>query len=216
VISVFGRNLASGLHQATRLPLDKTLGGATLNIGGSQAPLFFASSGQINAQLPFELLVNSRLPAIVQVRPGGTGPEAATVPEAVTIAAAQPGIFTTNQQGNGQGAILDEQGQLADAAAAVSAGKIVQVFCTGLGVTDPVVASGEPAPSQPLALAAAAVTATVGGRPAAVHFAGLAPGFVGLYQVNVQIPDGVLPGPAVPLVLFQNGVPSNTVTLAVR
>ena len=62
----------------------------------------------------------------------------------------------------------------------------------------------------------AVVTATVGGKAATVQFAGLTPGFVGLYQVNVQIPTGVTPGFAVPLVLMQNGVPSNTVTLAVR
>ena len=60
------------------------------------------------------------------------------------------------------------------------------------------------------------VQAQIGGSSATVHFAGLAPGFVGLYQVNVQIPAGVEPGPVVPLVLFQNGVPSNTVTLAIQ
>jgi uncharacterized protein (TIGR03437 family) len=62
----------------------------------------------------------------------------------------------------------------------------------------------------------AAVEARIGGKPAVVHFAGLAPGFVGLYQVNVQIPDGLAPGPAVPLVLTQNGVASNRVTLALQ
>jgi len=60
------------------------------------------------------------------------------------------------------------------------------------------------------------VEATVGGKAAVVHFAGLAPGYVGLYQVNVQIPESVTSGPAVPLVLYQNGVPSNTVTLGIR
>ena len=47
-------------------------------------------------------------------------------------------------------------------------------------------------------------------------FRGLAPGFVGLYQVNVEIPAGVTPDPEVPLILLQSGVPSNTVTIAVR
>ena len=58
--------------------------------------------------------------------------------------------------------------------------------------------------------------ARIGGRDAGVQFAGLAPGFVGLYQLNLQVPPGVEPGPAVTLVLLQNGAPSNTVTLAVR
>ncbi len=61
-----------------------------------------------------------------------------------------------------------------------------------------------------------AVEAQLGGQPATVHFAGLAPGFVGLYQVNVEIPADVASGSEVPLVLLQNGVPSNTVTIAVQ
>ena len=77
--------------------------------------------------------------------------------------------------------------------------------------------SGEAAPSQePLARITIPVQAEIGGRSATVQFAGLAPGFVGLYQVNVEIPAGVEPGPEVPLVLFQNGVPSNIITIAVQ
>jgi uncharacterized protein (TIGR03437 family) len=101
--------------------------------------------------------------------------------------------------------------------AAAAAEDVVQIFATGLGITAPTVASGQPAPSaEPLARVSVAVQATVGGVPATVQFAGLAPGFVGLCQVNVQIPQGVMPGTDVPLVLLQNGVPSNTVTLSVR
>lgn len=91
------------------------------------------------------------------------------------------------------------------------------MYCTGLGATQPAVKSGEAAPSsEPLARVTTTVTATVGGQAATVQFAGLAPGFVGLYQVNVQIPAGVAPGSSMPLVLSQNGVPSNTVTLALK
>jgi len=153
----------------------------------------------------------------VRVQRQSGGPQTVTVPETITIAAARPAIFTMNQQGTGQGAILNARGVLVDSAAPATAGDTVQVFATGLGVTEPAVVSGAPAPSaEPLARVAAPVSATVGGLPATVQFAGLAPGFVGLYQVNVQIPAGVPPGPAVPLVLLQNGVPSNTVSLAIR
>ena len=217
IVSVFGLNLASGLNFASQVPLDTTLGGATINIGGVEAPLFFASDGQINAQIPFELAPNSRPHVVVQTRRDGSGPEAITVPETITLAAARPGIFSTNQQGTGQGAILDAQGQLVDSAAPAAAGEIIQVFCTGLGATNPQVASGQAAPgAEPLARVVVPVEAQVGGKPATVHFAGLAPGFVGLYQVNVEIPADVEPGPAVPLLLLQNGVPSNTVTIAVQ
>jgi len=217
IVAVFGRNLARGANSASRVPLDTTLGGAALNIGGHDAPLFFSSDGQINAQLPFELTPNARHSAVVKTRLEATGSETFAVPETITVAASQPGIFTTNQQGTGQGAIRDTQGRLVDTAAPAAAGEIVQVYCTGLGTTQPAIASGQAAPSaEPLARATLPVTATVGGKSAVVHFAGLAPGFVGLYQVNVQIPDGITPGSAVPLVLAQNGVPSNTVTLAIK
>jgi uncharacterized protein (TIGR03437 family) len=57
---------------------------------------------------------------------------------------------------------------------------------------------------------------TIDGKAATVQFAGLAPSFAGLYQVNVQVPEGVTPGNAVPLLLIQGGVSSNTATLAIR
>jgi len=215
IVSAFGRSLARGNNVATRLPLETTLGGATLNVGGVDVPLFYTGEGQINAQLPFDLRPNSR-PQVL-VRTSRESAETVSVPESVTVAVVQPAIFTMNQQGTGQGAIVDVGGRVVDNNAPAARSEVVQVYCTGLGITNPVVRSGEPAPAaEPLARVVAPVEAQVGGRPARVLFAGLAPGFVGLYQVNVEIPDGVTPGPEVPLVLFQGGVPSNTVTLAIR
>ena len=217
IISVFGASLATATAAATRLPLDTVLGNASLNIGGRDAPLFYSSNGQINAQLPFDLEPNSRPSVMLKTRRQGATQDTYAVPETITVTTVQPTIFTTNQQGTGQGAILDKNNKLVDASAPAQVGDVVQVFCTGLGATQPAVASGAPAPATPpLAQVTVPVTATVGGKPAAVQFAGLAPNFVGLYQVNVQIPDGVTAGSAVQLVLYQNGIASNTVTLAVR
>jgi uncharacterized protein (TIGR03437 family) len=215
IISVFGRNLAQGLNHASRLPLDKTLGGATLNIGGIDAPLFFASESQINAQVPFELLPNTR-PHVLARTTRADGAQVLTLPETITVAAARPAIFTTNEQGTGQGAIRNQDSSPNSASNAAARGSVVQVYATGLGATNPMVPSGQPAPADPLSHVVSAVEARIGGQPAAVQFAGLAPDFVGLYQVNVVVPPGVEPGSAVELTLIQNAVPSNTVTLAVR
>jgi uncharacterized protein (TIGR03437 family) len=209
IISLFGRKLAADA-QAANLPLPSKLGGSTLVVGGIETPLFFTASGQINAQLPFELPPNSRPQLIVK------GADFVTVPETITVAAARPGIFTTTQDGKGQGVIMDAANRLVDAANPAKAGDVVVVYCTGLGATNPAVRSGEAAPSSPLAKVVTPVTVAIGGQPGAVQFAGLTPGYVGLYQVNVQIPGGITPGPSVPLVISQDGVPSNTVTLAVR
>lgn len=206
ILSVFGRNLATATTGASSLPLPRTLAGATLQIGGIDVPLFFASTGQINAQLPYELPANTRQQVVVR------GTSTITVPETITIAPARPGIFTTDGK---QGAVLDTQGRLVDGSAPAAAGDIVVVYATGLGAVDRAVQTGQAAPVDPPAKAVTTVTATTGGQNAVVHFAGLTPGFVGLYQVNVQIPAGVAPG-TTQLVILQSGVPSNTVTLAVR
>ncbi len=216
IVSVFGSNLTQGQHFASQLPLETTLGGAPLVVGGVEQHLFFSSDGQINAQIPFELPANSRPQMVVRVQREG-GAEAISVPETITIAEARPAIFTTNQQGTGQGAILNQDSSPNSAKNPEVVGNVIQVFSTGLGNTDPGVPSGQLAPSQePLARVIIPVQAQIGGSSAAVQFAGLAPGFVGLYQVNVQIPAGVEPGSEIPLVLFQNGVPSNTVTVALQ
>jgi len=210
IISVFGANLAPSPAGASTLPLPKTLAGASLQVGGYEAPLFYSSGGQINAQLPFEVAAATRPQLIVK------GADFVTVPETITVAAARPGIFTTNQQGTGQGMIMDVANRLVDSTNPAKAGDVVVVYCTGLGATNPAVRSGEAAPASPLAKVVTPVTVTIGGQPAVVQFAGLTPGFVGLYQVNAQIPAGVTPSAAVSLVLSQDGVPSNTVTLGVR
>ncbi len=211
IIAIFGTNLAGATTGASSVPLPTTLGDTSVLINGVAAPLFFVSAGQINAQAPFTLLPGS---ATVQVRRGGN----LSATQTVNVAAGSPGIFTINQQGSGQGAILTADGRLADGSAAVAAGEVVQVFMTGLGATQPAVGSGLRAPAaEPLArVPGGEIAVTVGGVDATVEFAGLAPNFVGLYQVNVRIPAGVAAGGAVSLVLTQRGIPSNTATLAIR
>ena len=86
IISVFGTNLAATSASASSLPLPKTLAGASLQVGSYEVPLFYSSSGQINAQVPFEIQSNSRPQVIVK------GPNFVTVPETITVATARPGI----------------------------------------------------------------------------------------------------------------------------
>lgn len=217
IVSIFGGKQATATAVAKDVPLPTTLAGASVTVGGKPAPLFFASDGQINAQLPFDLPPNSRQQLVLTAQSGWTNSKMFAVPETITIAAAQPAIFTTNSQGTGQGSIVDVNWRIVDTTNPAKAGNVVQAFGTGFGATSPAVAAGAAAPSaEPLALVTIPMTATIGGKPATVRYAGLAPGYAGLYQVNVQVPDGVAPGSAVTLVLYQNAVASNTVTLAIR
>lgn len=97
------------------------------------------------------------------------------------------------------------------------AGSVIQVFATGLGPTTPQVKTGEAAPANPVAVLVpeTQLTASIGGLPAEILFQGLAPGFVGLYQVNLRVPSGV-PSGDVPLALTANGLRSNEALLAVK
>jgi uncharacterized protein (TIGR03437 family) len=133
------------------------------------------------------------------------------------VATAQPAIFTQNQAGTGQGAIVNGATNiLADSKNPVHAGDVISIYCTGLGPVSPAVAEGVVASTTVLSRTVTAVAATVGGQPAVVNFSGLAPGLIGVFQVNVLIPSGVTPGDNVPVVLTEGSQVSQAVTISVR
>jgi uncharacterized protein (TIGR03437 family) len=94
----------------------------------------------------------------------------------------------------------------------VKAGETVLIYCTGLGAVSPTPADGTAATGQ-----SALVTpkVTIGGVNAPVSFSGLAPDFVGLNQVNVQIPAGLKAGNQA-VVMTSGGVSSNSVLVPVE
>ena len=215
--SIYGANLASLTAVADLLPpLPFTLGGATLSIGGNILPLFFVSPGQINFQVPF-LSVSGPTTVPMTITQGSLS---STVN--VRIQPVAPALFTANAQGTGQGSVLIAgTASLAAPDGAfpgsrpVKPGEYISIYCTGLGDVTSRPALGSPSPGSPPASTLAAPVVTIGGVPATVSFSGLAPGFVGLYQVNVQIPPTAPAGASVPLVLTIATLPANPVTIAV-
>jgi uncharacterized protein (TIGR03437 family) len=207
IFSIFGSNLAVDTRTALSLPLPVVLGNTRVEINGIAAPLFYVSAGQINAQVPFEA---SGSTASLVVDNGGSRSVAISLP----LASSVPGIFTA-QYGTGPGAVLhtSDYSPVADGSPATS-GEIVAIYCTGLGAVTPNVQSGYAAPPGSVPQVVEKPQVTIGGAPAEVLFAGLAPGFVGLYQVNVRVPAG-LSGVSLPLVL-KTSLASNTATLSVR
>lgn len=209
LISVFGSQLADAEDVGTA-PLPTSLAGTEVTLGDQSLPLLYSSSGQLNAMVPFNLPLNTQLP--LHVRRGDT----LSYGDSLTIAPAQPAVFTRNQQGTGQGAIVDGVTNiLADATNPARPGRIVTIYCTGLGQTNPAVAAGEAAPLTVLSRTVLPVAVQIGGVDATVTFAGLAPGFAGLYQVNAEVPATLPTNPETPLTITIAGQVSPPVTLAV-
>jgi uncharacterized protein (TIGR03437 family) len=212
IAAAYGDFLLSSPSGALSIPLPINLSGLSMQFGGEvQAPLFYASGGQVNLQVPWELVGQTQSQLTVSI--GGQTSAA----QVVNFASFSPGIFSTNAQGTGQGAILDASYHLVDPSSpAVPGSTYLQIYCTGLGeVTNPP-PTGSPAPENPLAYTTTTPTVTVGNVPAQVLFSGLAPGYVGLYQVNAAVPSGAPGGAAVPVIMSMPGATSNTVTIAVE
>ena len=217
--SIFGTSLAFSTLVAESVPLPTTLGGSTIQINGVAASLFFVSPGQINFQVPWELLGQTQASITV------TSNSVMSDPQTINLAPFHPGIFATNSAGTRQGRIaIAATGEVAapsgsipgQAARPANRGEFITISCTGLGAVTNPPATGAPASANPLSMTTATPSVTIGGVPGTVSFSGLSPGFVGLNQVNVQVPGNAPTGDAVELVLTIGGVTSNTVTLAVQ
>jgi len=210
IVSAFWQNSGASTAQATTLPLGTSLGGVQLNIGGTNVPLFYASTSQVNAQIPLNLAPNSNAAASFTVTQSSGA--TVTAPQTLTVSLASPGIFLTQ----GQAVITDANGVLISSSNPANPGQVVVIYATGLGAVNAPITLGAPAPASPPATVTTPVQVTIGGQTVTPQFAGLTPNFVGLYQVNVAIPASVTPGSAVPVAIVQNGVSSNAAPTVVK
>ena len=216
IASAFGSNLSFGQASASTTPLPITLAGSSFQIGGQSAPLFYASPSQVNLQIPWELAGQTQ--GSVTATVGAV----ASNQQAVNLAPFAPGIFTLSMTGTGQGAVrIPGTGQLVapqsiPGSRPARPGEFIEIYCTGLGAVSNQPATGAAAQASPLSRTSTTPTVTIGGVFAQVDFSGLAPGAVGLYQVNVQVPGGAPVGDAVAVVISIGGATSNTVTIAVQ
>ena len=219
IASLSGQYLATTTLKASSLPLPTEMGGVTVRINDIAVPLFFVSPERINFQVPWELVGQLRAFVTVSIA------DLSSLPVVLNLSAFAPGIFSTNSQGNGQGVILiSSTGEVAAplgsipgrASRPVNRGEFLTIYCTGLGDVTNRPANGDAALGDPLSTTLSTPTVTIGGIAAPVSFSGLSPGFVGLYQVNVPLPENAPTGDAIPVVLSIGGVISNTVTIAVQ
>jgi uncharacterized protein (TIGR03437 family) len=234
IVAAFGSGFPSGTAinaAGSTLPLPSELEKASVRVNGVAAPLFYAGAGgafgdgvfQINYQLPFETAAGT---ALVEVFYAGK----LAASEYLTVSSAAPGVFTANSYGQGQAVALNQDYTLnGDPAANPNAkpesrGRYLVIYANGQGgqlldsttlqlITLP---SGYAAPSGTLYVTANNPTVTIGGIAAPVAFSGLSPGFVGLWQINVQIPANAPTGNSVPLVISFGEKNSRTTTIAIN
>jgi uncharacterized protein (TIGR03437 family) len=129
-----------------------------------------------------------------------------------------PAIFSVNGQGFGQASVYDVSNHLVDASNPATAGSILQIYATGLGPVSNQPASGSPATNNPPSVTATFPLVSISGADVPVVFSGLVPGMVGLYQVNVVVPEGLPSGPSQSLQMVMLGANSNSngPTIAVK
>lgn len=197
LVSLFGRNLSATGGTSTSVPLSFKLGDVSVTVGGLPAALVTADAagGQINLQIPFGVEGEQ---ADIVVNSGGQ----LSAPITVQLAAASPALFTLSQDGTGSSAALHADYSAVHSGSPAKAGDTILLYATGLGALSTPVADGAAAGSV---RTAGVVTVTIGGVSAIVDYAGTAPGFPGLYQINARIPAGLAAGDAA-VVIAVDGV----------
>ena len=167
------------------------LGGATVLLNGVDVQPFYASDTQVNFYVPAGTPPGANVITV-------TAPSGSNVSATINMVSAQPGIFS--------GAVVHAGTLVSALTTPVGASDYIEIYCTGMGPTR--VSGG---------LARTTVTPTVylGATAVSPSYSGLAPGFVGLYQVDVQIPPG-LPSGTLPLVITSGSAYSNEVKIAVQ
>ena len=207
--SLFGVFTGTNTTTASSSPWLTTLSGLSVKFNNVAAPLYYVSATQVNVQVPWEMASVST--AAVTVTVNGV----ASPPQSIPISSTAPGVF---QYGQNQGIATNAlSANLITAANPARPGlTYLTIYCTGLGLVTNQPATGVAASSTLLSHATLTPTVTIGGVPTNATFAGLSPGFIGLYQINVQVPAGTPVGNSVPLIVLMAGKPAATVFIAVQ
>ena len=189
-----------------------------------RAPLQYLSSTQVNFQIPSSAPLGQDR---IAVRLSDTGELVAG--GSLAVSTSSPGLFTATQDGKGQAAAVNQDGRVNTPSNPAAKGSVIVLYGTGQGQVSPAVPDAIAASASPLSSTVTVPTsdgrACVASQPAMcvaigstfgeIQYSGLAPGYVGLWQINVKIPTDA-PAGNVALRVLINGVPSNVVSIAIR
>jgi minor extracellular serine protease Vpr len=216
-ISIFGSALSPTTKVESTAYLPVSLAGVSVSFDDPPSSksfpghLHFVSPGQINVQIPWEFQGLSSV--LMKVSIGDISSAVYTV----QLADYSPAAFEYTDPASGErlAAVLDEKFALVGSSNPAQRGHVIQIYANGLGPVDNQPASGEPSPASPTANTRSVPTVTIGGSPASVQFSGLTPYSIGLYQLNVLVPEDAPTGTQ-PVVITANGIASKTANIPVQ
>ena len=179
-----------------------------LRFNGVMAPVIFSNSSQVNAIVPFGL--DRSAPVTLELRQDESRTQVVLSPST-----ADPAIFTLASGGTGQGAILNQDFSVNSPSNPAGPGSIIMVYGTGFGTLNPPAVDGQQAT---VAKTDATVTATIGGLPAEVTYAGAAPDLIsGMTQINIRVPAELPSLPWAPILLSTGSASSQAgVTVSIQ
>jgi uncharacterized protein (TIGR03437 family) len=218
LITISGQYFASAPVSAAQLPLTTDLAGTEVFFAGDLLPLIYSSSGKIVAIVPYDLAPNAQYELIVSR--GGT----ISGPVSVTLSTAQPDILQIGAANSPTMAQnlwnLLTAGTAFDPASAaptapLKAGESLVIYCTGLGAINQPLDASQPAPATPVSTVNS-VSVAIGGQNVPVTFAGLVPGYPGIYQVTATVPSDAPTGDNISVTISVAGETSPAVKVSVQ
>jgi uncharacterized protein (TIGR03437 family) len=201
LISIFGSNLSAATITASTAPLPTILGNTCAVVNGKPISLLVVSPSVINAQLDDQtsgpstitILTTQNVSPVFNFTVGGTA----------------PAVFLNGVSGtstNLPAIVRASNGLAVTPSNPIHRGDSLTIFAAGLGLTSPLVAAGSVTPSKPPAVAVVQPSVTLNGVGLPVIFAGLEPGQIGVYEIQVTVPANTPVGLSVPLIITQSGV----------
>src|SRR5579875_649189 len=214
IVVVYGSGLGPSQAQSYQAGsnglVPTNVAGTVVTFNGVPAPVLYASLTQVSAIAPFELTGQT-----VQIAVESQGQTSAAV--SLPLGATAPGIFTTNESGQGQAVAFNQDSSQNAAANPAAQGSSLSIYLTGGGITSPGSTDGSFAATAAPLQVQAPVAVTIGGQAAEVTYQGAVPGQVaGMVEVTVRVPTGIEAGSAVPIAVQIGGISAQSgVTVAI-
>jgi uncharacterized protein (TIGR03437 family) len=203
-VALFGSNMGPAsivTLQVNNGTVTNSLAGTQVLFDGVAAPMIYTLKGQVSAVVPYAVAGKTSTQVQVRYQDPASSTPAASNTMTMPVHAATPAIFSLDSTGVGPGAILNQDTSINSTGNPAARLSVISLYCTGGGVTSPASADGAVTPDASFVLAQPPIV-SIGGVNAAVKYAGAAPFAVaGLTQINVEVPAGLSPALALPVIV---------------